>query len=130
MPQAFTLSDKARKAAIVKADATARVTKLSFLHSDDSFKSWKVGDSMDVYADLIRYSDKVAPLISKLTREYVKSTDRTALATALGAMQRELRKATRNDKASLCADKAAGPIILDESEDGKPVTRFIVKRTA
>jgi len=130
MPQAFTLSDKARKVAIVKAEGSGRESKLSYLKVDDTFKSWQVGTSMDVFEDLCKYSDKVAPLIAKLGREYVKSTDRSALASALGAMQRELRKATRNDKASLIADKAAGPIILDESEDGKPVTRFIVKRTA
>jgi hypothetical protein len=129
MPQAFTTSDKARSIAIQRAEGAGRTSALNYLRDDESMRGWKVGDSLDVFEDLCKYSDKVAPLIAKLSREYVPSKDRAPLRSALGAMQNELRKITRNEKASLVADKEHGPIMLDES-DGKPVTRFIVKRTA
>jgi hypothetical protein len=124
MPQAITASDTAREVAIIRAEGSGRTSKLHFLSTDPTFKNWAVGTDMDCFEDLCKYSDKVKPLIAKLTREYVDGKSRGLLRSALGSMQNELRKATKNDKASLVFQK----ILLDQV-DGKPVTRYVVRRT-
>jgi hypothetical protein len=124
MPQAITLSDKAREVAVIRAAGSGRTSKFNYLLTDDTFKSWSVGTDLDVFEDLCKYSEKVKPLIARLTREYVDGKTRGVLRSALGSMQNELRKATKNDKASLVFQN----IILDEV-DGKPVTRYVVRRT-
>lgn len=126
MPQAITVTDKAREVAIVRAEGSGRKSKLHYLSTDAVFKGWTVGKDMDCYDDLCKYSDKVKPLIDRLIRgEYVDSKDRAVLRSALGSMQTVLRNVTKNDKAALTFQK----IILDEV-DSKPVTRYVIRRTA
>jgi len=124
MPQAITSSDKAREVAIIRAEGSGRTSKMAFLQTDDSFRKWEVGQDMDCFEDLCKYSEKIKPLIAKLTREYVDGKSRGVLRSALGSMQNELRK-VHGEKASLTFQK----ILLDEV-DGKPVTRYVIRRTA
>lgn len=128
--QTFTPSDKARKVAFVRAAGSGRTSKLAKLANDDAFKGWKIGATFDVYSDLCEYNEKIAPLIDRLARsEYVPSKERAVLRSALGSMQQVLRTTLKNDKASLVVDNENGPILLDEI-DGKPVTRYLVRREA
>jgi len=130
MPSAFTPSAQARKVAIMRVGNAGRAAALSYLASDKTMQAWKVGESLDFYSDLCKYSAKVAPLIGRLaTSEVIPSKDRAALRSAIGSVQEQLRAATRNPKAELVADAENGPIMLDEHDD-KPVTRYILKRTA
>lgn len=130
MPSAFSTTDQARKVAIARAGSAGKAAKLAYLSSDATFKSWKVGQSLDFFDDLCKYSDKVAPLIGRLAAsEVIPSKDRAVLRSAIGAVQAELRKVTRNEKAELIADVENGPIILD-TVDEKPVTRYVLTRRA
>lgn len=129
MPEAFTPTSKARKVAIKRANA-GRTLKAEWLLTNDAFKGWKVGTSLDFYGDLVKLNADLAPVFTKLANEVTLSkSERAMLRGAIGNVQSALRKLTKNEKASLIADTDNGPILLDEI-DGKPVTRYIIRRAA
>ena len=134
MPSAFTPTKTARTVAIARAGSAGKSAALDYLQSNEDMQNWSIGESLDFYADLCKYSDKVAPLIGRLAAsEVIPSKDRAVLRSAIGAVQTQLRKLVKDEKASAVANAEYGPIMLDVEEiDGEevPVTRYILKREA
>lgn len=113
--------------------------KLGFLQKDNAFKGWKVDQALDFYDDLCKY-DGVREVIDKLVGgAFLNGKQRAPLTVAIGAVQRELRKALKQDPyATKAADGTRHASVKGDAKnslrvvekDGKIVTiQYVLTRT-
>lgn len=142
MPKA--LNTKPTDGATVRVIAQERISqgkpaKLGFLQKDDTFRKWAVDSDLDFYDDLCKY-DGVEQVINKLMAgAHLTTKQRAPLTVAIGAIQRELRKALNQDPyATKAADGTRHASVKGDAKtslrvvekDGKvEAIQYVLRRT-
>lgn len=143
MPKAFNIqpTDGAtvRTIAQERVGSKGKPATLGFLQSDDTFKGWKVNQQLDFYDDLRKYPGVPEVMDKLIAGVALTGKQRAPLSTAIGAIQRELRKALKQDaysakdgqgklNAAITGD-AASSLRQVVGEDGKVIsTHYILTR--